>query len=153
MRLSGWKRSGLPTCKPNAGVRNHVRSREDQDPWRACSIFFQHSVVLVVANPSGCAPAPHNYRPPSADCLEAARALLVPSHRALADPSFAGNSLNMPERATPPPAPAPMGPKPGGDGDGPKAPNVDRPDTKDLLKRMKRVDPDQSRRYRQRTGE
>jgi len=46
-----------------------------------------------------------------------------------------------------------MGPKPGGDGDGPKAPNVDRPDTKDLLKRMKRVDPDQSRRYRQRTGE
>ncbi len=40
-----------------------------------------------------------------------------------------------------------------GDGDGPAAPKVDRPDTSDLLKRMKRVDPDAARRYRQRSGE
>ena len=40
----------------------------------------------------------------------------------------------------------------GGDG-GPKTPDVKRPDTKELLKRMRRVDPDQARRYRQRSGE
>jgi hypothetical protein len=42
--------------------------------------------------------------------------------------------------------------RPGGD-DGPKAPNVRRPDPGDLLKRMRRVDPEQARRYRQRSGE
>ncbi len=50
-------------------------------------------------------------------------------------------------------SPAPWGPKEGGGGDGPKAPDVSKPDTKDLLKRMRKVDPDQSKRYRQRTGE
>lgn len=40
----------------------------------------------------------------------------------------------------------------GGDG-GPNKPDVKRPDTGDLLKRMKRVDPDAARRYRQRSGE
>jgi hypothetical protein len=30
---------------------------------------------------------------------------------------------------------------------------VDKPNVDDLLKRMKRVDPDQAKRYRQRTGE
>ena len=40
-----------------------------------------------------------------------------------------------------------------GDGDGPGKPDVKRPDTSDLLKRMKRVDPDSARRYRQRSGE
>jgi hypothetical protein len=40
-----------------------------------------------------------------------------------------------------------------GDDSGPKAPNVKRPDPSDLLKRMRRVDPDQARRYRQRSGE
>jgi hypothetical protein len=39
------------------------------------------------------------------------------------------------------------------DEDGPKRPDVDKPDTRDLLRRMRRVDPNQSRRYRQRTGE
>jgi hypothetical protein len=45
--------------------------------------------------------------------------------------------------------------KPGdGDGDGgPRRPEVSRPDTKRLLERMKRVDPDSARRYRQRSGE
>ncbi|MBI4530137.1 MAG: ubiquitin-like protein UBact [Candidatus Latescibacteria bacterium] len=40
-----------------------------------------------------------------------------------------------------------------GDDPGPMKPDVDRPDTRDLLRRMRRVDPNQSRRYRQRTGE
>lgn len=40
-----------------------------------------------------------------------------------------------------------------GDDTGPRRPEVDRPDTGDLLRRMRRVDPNQSRRYRQRTGE
>ena len=58
----------------------------------------------------------------------------------------------MPERIQKPPVP--WGPKPGGgDGEGPKAPDVSRPDTQDLLKKMRKVDPNQSRRYRQRTGQ
>ena len=43
--------------------------------------------------------------------------------------------------------------KPGDDGGVPSRPKVERPDTGDLLKRMRRVDPNQARRYRQRTGE
>lgn len=41
----------------------------------------------------------------------------------------------------------------GGDEGGPNKPDVKRPDTSDLLKRMKRVDPDAARRYRQRSGQ
>jgi hypothetical protein len=44
----------------------------------------------------------------------------------------------------------PEAPAPGG---GPAAPKVDRPNVDDLLKRMKKVDPDQAKRYRQRTGQ
>lgn len=40
-----------------------------------------------------------------------------------------------------------------GDDGGPSRPNVRRPDTRRLLERMRRVDPDQARRYRQRSGE
>ena len=40
-----------------------------------------------------------------------------------------------------------------GDGNGPGKPDVKRPDAGDLLKRMKRVDPDAARKYRQRSGE
>ncbi len=48
----------------------------------------------------------------------------------------------------------PIGPDDGGDdSNAPKRPDVNRPDTQELLKRMRRVDKDQSRRYRQRTGE
>lgn len=48
----------------------------------------------------------------------------------------------------------PIGPGDGdGDNEGPKRQKVSRPDTQELLKRMRRVDKDQSRRYRQRTGE
>jgi len=41
----------------------------------------------------------------------------------------------------------------GGDDGGPNKPDVKRPDTSDLLKRMKRVDPDGARRDRQRSGQ
>jgi hypothetical protein len=58
----------------------------------------------------------------------------------------------MPERIQKPMEPAPWGPKQG-DGGGPHSPDVSRPDTKDLLKKMRKVDPNQSKRYRQRTGQ
>ena len=47
----------------------------------------------------------------------------------------------------------PVAPGSGGGGDGPSAPKVDKPNTEELLKRMRKVDPDQARRYRQRTGQ
>lgn len=48
----------------------------------------------------------------------------------------------------------PIQPNPGsGGGDGPTAPKVDKPNVQELLKRMRKVDPDQAKRYRQRTGE
>ena len=58
----------------------------------------------------------------------------------------------MPERIQKPVEPAPLGPKQG-DGGGPRSPDISRPDTKDLLKKMRKVDPNQSKRYRQRTGQ
>ena len=58
----------------------------------------------------------------------------------------------MPERIQKPAEPVPWGPKQG-DGGGPRSPDVSRPDTKDLLKKMRKVDPNQSKRYRQRTGQ
>jgi hypothetical protein len=48
--------------------------------------------------------------------------------------------------------PAPPSPG-GGGGEGPREPQVEKPNTEDLLKRMRKVDPDQARRYRQRTGQ
>ena len=49
----------------------------------------------------------------------------------------------------------PSSPNPGGGGEegGPSEPKVEKPNTDDLLRRMRKVDPDQARRYRQRTGE
>src|SRR6266487_1708836 len=58
----------------------------------------------------------------------------------------------MPERIQKPVEPVPWGPKEG-DGGGPRSPDISRPDTKDLLKKMRKVDPNQSKRYRQRTGQ
>jgi hypothetical protein len=50
--------------------------------------------------------------------------------------------------------PKPVFPGPGGgSGDGPSSPKVEKPDVKSLLERMKKVDPDQAKRYRQRTGQ
>jgi len=51
-----------------------------------------------------------------------------------------------------PQGPAPWAPQQGDSG-GPKAPDITKPDTRDLLKRMRKVDPNQSKRYRQRTGQ
>ncbi len=56
------------------------------------------------------------------------------------------------ERRQLPITPADPARKEGGE-DGPNKPDVKRPDTGDLLRRMKRVDPDAARRYRQRSGE
>jgi hypothetical protein len=58
----------------------------------------------------------------------------------------------MPDRIQKPqPAiPAPGG---GGGGDSPRSPQVEKPNTEELLKRMRKVDPDQAKRYRQRTGQ
>ena len=53
--------------------------------------------------------------------------------------------IQKPQPATPAPG--------GGGGDTPRAPQVDKPNTEELLKRMRKVDPDQAKRYRQRTGQ
>jgi hypothetical protein len=42
---------------------------------------------------------------------------------------------------------------PSGGGSGPSSPRVEKPNTEELLKRMRKVDPDQAKRYRQRTGQ
>ena len=56
------------------------------------------------------------------------------------------------DRATRPAGPVdPL--KKEGDDSGPVRPDVQRPDRSDLLKRMKRVDPEQARKYRQRSGQ
>jgi hypothetical protein len=51
--------------------------------------------------------------------------------------------------------PAPV--RPGGETDdldqGPRRPRVERPAGDEILRRMRRVDPDQARRYNQRTGQ
>jgi hypothetical protein len=51
------------------------------------------------------------------------------------------------------PAPTVPAPGGGGGGDGPKSPQVEKPNTEELLKKMRKVDPDQAKRYRQRTGQ
>jgi hypothetical protein len=58
----------------------------------------------------------------------------------------------FPERAQRPTSPAPWERKEVDQG-GPRRPDTDAPDTKELLKKMRRVDPNQARRYRQRTGQ
>jgi len=55
-----------------------------------------------------------------------------------------------PMRKNHPATPAPGG---GGGGEGPRSPQVEKPNTEELLKKMRKVDPDQARRYRQRTGQ
>jgi hypothetical protein len=72
--------------------------------------------------------------------------------RAVAVPAISRTFFSMPERIQKPVEPGPWGPKQG-DGGGPRSPDISRPDTKDLLKKMRKVDPNQSKRYRQRTGQ
>jgi hypothetical protein len=64
---------------------------------------------------------------------------------ATTDPNY------MPDQSRKPRPMPPTGPS--GGGEGPNSPQVDKPNVDDLLKRMRKVDPDQARRYRQRTGQ
>jgi hypothetical protein len=58
----------------------------------------------------------------------------------------------MPERREGPVDPMPMSPRPE-EGGGPRRPETGSPDKDSLMKRMRKVDPKQAERYRQRTGE
>ncbi|ULA63860.1 MAG: Prokaryotic ubiquitin-like protein UBact [Nitrospira sp.] len=59
----------------------------------------------------------------------------------------------MPERREGPVDPMPKAPSPLDEGGGPRRPETGSPDKDSLMKRMKKVDPKQAERYRQRTGE
>jgi hypothetical protein len=59
----------------------------------------------------------------------------------------------MPERRERPGDPMPKSPSPLEDGGGPRRPETGSPEKDSLLKRMRRVDPKQAERYRQRTGQ
>jgi len=63
------------------------------------------------------------------------------------------NCISTPERREGPGNPMPKGPSPSDEGGGPKRPETGSPDKDNLLKRMRKVDPKQAERYRQRTGE
>ena len=65
---------------------------------------------------------------------------------------MADSNAQFPERIHRPNSPAPWEKKETDEG-GPRRPDADSPDTKELLKKMRRVDPNQAKRYRQRTGE
>lgn len=57
-----------------------------------------------------------------------------------------------PDRITRPAEPTPE--RKLGDDEGPSKPKIDRPSApNELLRRMKNVDPDQAKKYRQRSGE
>ncbi|MBX3301235.1 MAG: ubiquitin-like protein UBact [Nitrospira sp.] len=58
----------------------------------------------------------------------------------------------MPERREGPVDPMPKSPRPE-EGGGPRRPETGSPDKDSLMKRMRKVDPKQAERYRQRTGE
>ena len=60
--------------------------------------------------------------------------------------------MNLERRERPiDPMPKPV--SPGEGGGGPRRPDVGSPDKDNLMKRMRKVDPKQAERYRQRTGE
>jgi hypothetical protein len=61
--------------------------------------------------------------------------------------------ISTPERREGPGNPMPKAPSPSDEGGGPKRPEPGSPDKDNLLKRMRKVDPKQAERYRQRTGE
>jgi hypothetical protein len=59
----------------------------------------------------------------------------------------------LPERREGPVNPMPKSPSPDEEGGGPRRPESGSPDQDNLMKRMRKVDPKQAERYRQRTGE
>jgi len=66
--------------------------------------------------------------------------------------AMADSNAQFPERINRPASPAPWEKKESEEG-GPRRPDATAPDTKELLKKMRRVDPNQAKRYRQRTGQ
>lgn len=65
---------------------------------------------------------------------------------------MADSNAQFPDRIERPTSPAPWEKKETDTG-GPRRPDGAAPDTKELLKKMRRVDPNQAKRYRQRTGQ
>ena len=63
------------------------------------------------------------------------------------------NIMRWPERRERPFEPMPRPVQPSEDGEGPSRPEPGSPEKDNLLKRMRKVDPKQAERYRQRTGE
>ncbi len=63
------------------------------------------------------------------------------------------NVTQISERREGPVDPMPKSPSPSDDGGGPRRPETGSPEKDNLLKRMRKVDPKQAERYRQRTGE
>lgn len=63
------------------------------------------------------------------------------------------SSFMIPERREGPADPMPKGPGPSEEERGPRRPDTGSPETDNLMKRMRKVDPKQAERYRQRTGE
>jgi hypothetical protein len=61
--------------------------------------------------------------------------------------------LTIPERREGPIDPMPKSPGPSEEGGGPRRPENGSTDKDNLLKRMRKVDPKQAERYRQRTGQ
>jgi hypothetical protein len=59
----------------------------------------------------------------------------------------------MPERREGPVDPMPKSPSPLEKDGGPRRPDTGSPEKDSLMKRMRKVDPKQAERYRQRTGE
>jgi hypothetical protein len=58
----------------------------------------------------------------------------------------------MPEQKERPQETVPWSPK-SGDSGGPVTPNISKPDTKNLLEKLRRVGPDSARKYQQRSGQ
>jgi hypothetical protein len=79
--------------------------------------------------------------------MEPTRSILLPN---LAQ--FLLSRQYMPEQMQRPPVQNPWEKK-SEDDSGPKAPNISKPDTNSLLKRLRSIDPDQSKKYRQRSGQ
>jgi hypothetical protein len=125
--LCSFRRRRLTRSGPNCEKEARTENR-----WK-----LHRAETLPLAELSG--------KHPLALDLVHARMRSLPFHYLLLD-------FFMPERIQKPAEPAPWGPKQG-DGGGPRSPDISRPDTKDLLKKMRKVDPNQSKRYRQRTGQ
>ena len=137
LKLRGLARGGLSCSgvwRGRKSLREAVRVRESDENERTQNSSgqrFHRTSILASAVLAG----------------KQARA-----RRQLAFILFLLKFFAMPERVQKPFDPAPWGPKQGDEG-GPRSPDISRPDTKDLLKKMRKVDPNQSKRYRQRTGQ